>query len=175
MPKTRKQKEKEVQEMSDTFSHMHAAVFANFSKINIQDEQELRKEARTQDAQYVIAKKTLLKIALENAGVADINPITFHGPVSTIVGLGDAMVPARVATAFAKKHESFSIIGGIFEKKFMDAAQITALANLPTRQELLGYVVGSIAAPLSGFVNVLAGNLRGFVQVIKARQEKLSS
>jgi large subunit ribosomal protein L10 len=65
-----------------------------------------------------------------------------------------------------------SVVGGIMNSLLIDATAVKSLARLPSKQELLGQVVGTIAAPVSGFVRVLAGNLRGFVQVLSAMSKK---
>jgi len=65
-----------------------------------------------------------------------------------------------------------SFLGGILEGKFLSKEEVLALAKLPSKQELYAKVVGSLNAPISGFVNVLAGNIRGLVNVLKAIEEK---
>jgi large subunit ribosomal protein L10 len=77
-----------------------------------------------------------------------------------------------VLNQFRTTNESLKIIGGTLEKKFIDAAKVMELAQIPGKQELMAKLVGSINSPVSGFVNVLAGNLRGLVQVLKAASEK---
>jgi large subunit ribosomal protein L10 len=72
-----------------------------------------------------------------------------------VLGIEDEIAPARIANKFAKDHESFKILGGIFENKFADREKVLALANLPSRPELLGRLVGSIASPMASFVRVL--------------------
>ena len=74
---------------------------------------------------------------------------------------------------YAKKHDALEIVGAITgDGTVLDAAQVKALANLPTREQLLAQVVGTIAAPLSGFVSVMSGNLRSIVYVLNALQEQ---
>jgi len=77
-----------------------------------------------------------------------------------------------VLAAFAKTSEALKIVGGILEGKLLDAVAVISLSKVPSRQELLAKLVGSLQSPLAGLANVLAGNLRGLVQTLKALQEK---
>ena len=91
-----------------------------------------------------------------------------------VFGYGDEVETAKFAAKFAKEYTGFKILGGVFEREYADASQIKLLASLPSKVELLAKVVRTIQAPISGFVNVLAGNLRGLVQVINAIKESKS-
>ena len=64
-----------------------------------------------------------------------------------VFGIEDEIAPARIANKFAKAHENFKILGGIFESRFIDREKVLVLANIPTRNELLGRLVGSICQP----------------------------
>jgi len=86
--------------------------------------------------------------------------------VATFMALGDEVSAARIVNNFSKTHEILQVFGGVLEGKFISVAMVKSLANLPSKQELLAKLVGSINAPVSGFVNVLAGNLRGLVGVL---------
>jgi large subunit ribosomal protein L10 len=73
---------------------------------------------------------------------------------------------------FVKGRETMSFVGGILENKGIEPSMVTSLSKLPGKQELLGQLVGTLNAPISGFVNVLAGNLRGLVNVLNAVKDK---
>jgi len=81
-------------------------------------------------------------------------------------GYQDEVAPAKILNDFAKNNEHLKILGGILENKFIDKMSVISLAKLPSKQELLGQLVGTIAAPMSGMLNVLQGNLRGLVRVL---------
>ena len=120
---------------------------------------------------YMASKKTLVQKAIEQAGIAgDVN--SFEGSVSVAFGQGDEVAPARVLAEYAKKHEAVKLYGGLLEGNFIDGGKVKALAALPTKHQLLGQLVGTLNAPVSGFVNVLAGNLRGLVTVLDAIKEQ---
>jgi len=95
----------------------------------------------------------------------------FEGGVATFTGTTDEVAPARIVNDFAKKNEVVAIFGGTLDGKYIDAVFVKNLASLPSKQQLLGQLVGTINAPVSGFVNALAGNLRGFVSVLNNIKE----
>lgn len=171
MSKTKQQKQATITSLVDGLKTAKATVFANFQGLKVSEAEELRRECRKNNIQVLAAKKTLVKKACENIGLEDINPKVFSGGVATFMGQGDEVSAARIVNTFAKTHSIVTIFGGILEGKFVDAVAVKSLANLPSRQELLSRLVGSINAPVSGFVNVLAGNLRNLVGVLNNIKE----
>ena len=101
----------------------------------------------------------------------DFNPDSMDGSYAMACGLEDEVAPAKMLADFAKKHEALKILGGILEGKTVDKTAIGFLAKLPSKPELLAKLVGSLQSPISNMVNVLAGNLRGLVQVLNAYQK----
>lgn len=172
MAKTKEQKRQTLAELEDNFTKSKAAVFVNFQGLNVKDTTALRNLLRKEKIEYEVAKKTLLKLAVEKTGQIGVDPKSFNGNIAVAFGFEDEVTPAKVLNQFRATHDALKIIGGTFEKKFIDAAKVIELAQIPSRQELLAKLVGSINSPVSGFVNVLAGNLRGLVQVLKAMSEK---
>ncbi len=168
MPKTRQQKEKDVADLTDVIKQSKAAVFASFKNITVGDAQTLRRSCREVDVKYLVAKKTLMNRAFKNAGYDDVDTSPFEGNIGVAFGMGDEVASAKTLDTFAKDHEGFTILGGILEGRYIKADQVISLAKLPSRDELLAKLVGSLAAPMSGFVNVLAGVPRNFVQVLSA-------
>ena len=98
----------------------------------------------------------------------DVDPHAFEGGVSVLFGYADEVAPARIAMETSKKYDVVKIFGGMLENEFVDMSAVINLAKLPSKQQLLAQVVGTINAPVSGFVNVLAGNIRGLVNVLNA-------
>lgn len=166
MPKSKQQKQETIQSLEDGLKVAKAVVFANFQGLKVSEAEELRRECRKNDIKVVAAKKTLVKRACEDVGLKDIDPKVFAGGVATFMALGDEVSAARVVNTFAKTHEILQIFGGVLEGKFVDVSAVKSLANLPSKQELLARLVGSLNSPVSGFVNVMAGNLRGLVGVL---------
>jgi len=102
-----------------------------------------------------------------------LDPRKFEGRVAVVFGYEDEVAPAKIVAEFQKEHEDkVGFIAGILENKLLNAEEVSALSKLPSKRELYAKIVGSINAPVSGFVNVLAGNIRGLVNVLKAVEEK---
>jgi len=168
MAKNRKQKEDTVARLAADFENSKSIVFANFEGLSVQDAEELRGKCRDAGVGVTVAKKTLLEHAAKKAGLEDVNPRALEGGVATFFGFEDEVAPSKVVNTFAETHEPVKILGGILEGSFVAVDKVRELAALPSKQELLAKVVGSINAPVSGFVSVLAGNLRGLVRVLDA-------
>ena len=174
MPKTRKQKEEVVSDLKDKFQKTKSVVFADFQELKMPEIEELRTKCLEQGIDYTVAKKTLLRLALEQAGIKDVDPKTIEGSLATVFGMEDEVAPAKILAEFAKAHDALEIKAGILEGSLVPAEEIIKLSKLPSKQELYAKVVGSINAPVSGFVNVLAGNLRSFVYALNAIKETKS-
>ena len=173
MPKTKEQKRTILKELSDKIAKAKSIVFAKYSGLGVKDNEDLRARLRKENNEYYVAKKTLFDLSLKDKGISGLEVKKFDGQVAAIFGYGDEISPARIVDQFKKEKEGkIEFIGGVLENKFLGAAEITSLAKLPSRKELYAKIVGSINAPVSGFVNVLAGNLRNLVGVLKAISEK---
>jgi len=175
MSKTRSQKEVAVSALTDKFRRASAVVFATFAKLKVADVTALRRECRAAGVDYQVAKKTLLNRSLADSGISGVDPKAMDGGVASIFGYGDQVLAAKMIHTFARTHEGLVITGGLLDGQFMPAASIVGLAQLPSRDELLAKAVGSMAAPLSGFVNVLQGNLRGLVYTLSAIRDAKSA
>jgi large subunit ribosomal protein L10 len=173
MAKTKQQKELTLADLSERIAGAKSLVFANFQGLKVKESDELRALCREQNIGYLIAKKTLIAKALKEKGFA-VDAKAFQGGVSVLFGKDDEVAPAQVAANFAKTHEAMKLFGGVLEGAIIDSAKVTELAKLPGKKQLLGQLVGTLNAPISGFVNVLAGNLRGLVTVLSAIQKTKS-
>lgn len=170
MAKNKEQKAQEMQELATGLKSAKSVVFANFQGLKVKDSEELRGICRAQNVGYMASKKTILKKALDSIGF-NINADEFPGGVSIVLGVEDDIAPAQIIANFAKKNDIVKIYGGILEGAFIDDVKVNELAKLPSKQQLLGQLVGTLNAPVSGFVNVLAGNLRNLVNVLNNLKE----
>lgn len=170
MPKSRKQKEVGIDALVAGLKNAKATVFANFQGLKVSESEDLRKKCRAEQITVLATKKTLLRRALEDSGITGVDPKVYTGGVAVFMG-NDEVSAAKVVNTFAQTHDIVSLFGGILEGKYMEASQVKALAVLPGKKELLGQLVGTLNAPVSGFVNVLAGNLRGLVSVLNNIKE----
>lgn len=168
MAKTKQQKEQEVKDLTDKLAQAKAVVFASYNSLTVSQTEDLRKSLRQEGAELKMAKKNLLKIALKQQKIDETVVDNFTGSVTVAFGYQDEISPAKVFAKFGKTNEAMEIFGGILENSFIDSSRVKALATLPTKDELLANLVGSINAPVTGFVNVLAGNLRNLVYALNA-------
>ena len=172
MAKSRQQKQSEVKTITGLFAEMKSGVVASFTHVKVKDERTLRESLKKVDAGYRIVKKNLLKLALQEMKLAHEFLEAVRGTIVLAVGRNDMIAPVKEVANFAKKNEKFSIQGGFLHEgdatRVLSAADVRTLATMPGREELIARVVGSVRSPLSGMVNVLAGNMRGLVQVLTA-------
>jgi large subunit ribosomal protein L10 len=170
---SRSAKETAVEKLSGELGRIKLAVMTDYRGLTVSEVEELRSNLREQGITYRVTKNTLLRLATKNnPALSGIDPATFTGPTALAMGFDDEVAPARVIFQYAKKHEALEIVGAITaDGQILDAAQVKALANLPTREQLLAQVVGTIAAPLTGFVGVMSGNVRSIINVLNALSE----
>ena len=174
MAKTRAVKESSVARLTDNLRQGKGIVFADFTGLLVKELQEMRRELRKAGIYYEVVKRTLLKRGLTDAGFKEVSVDKLAGSISVAVSPDDEVTPAKTIVGFTKKFDKLKVLGGILEHNYVDEAKVKALAQLPGKQELLGQVVGSLTAPLTGLVNVLQGNLRGLIQVLTAMQNAKS-
>ncbi len=175
MPKSKVQKQEILRSLEKKIGEAKSIVFAGFNALGVKDNESLRDQLRQENGEYYVAKKTLLGLALKNQGMDGLDTKSLDGKIAAVFSYGDEVAAAKVLDKFRQdkeKSDKLNFIGGILEGKLLTKEEIEALAKLPSKQELYAKLVGSINAPVSGFVNALAGNLRNLVYVLKAIEEK---
>jgi large subunit ribosomal protein L10 len=173
MAKTREDKEAQIAKLNDRIARMKSAVIIDYKGLKVKDTESLRKNLREKSVDFNVTKNTLAKKALRDAGIS-VDESVFDKPVAIAFAFDDEVAGAKEIATFAKTNEAIEILGSILEQNFIDTAAVKRLAALPSREVLYAKVVGSIASPLSGMVNVLAGNIRGLVNVLNGYKEKIS-
>ena len=172
MAKSREQKEAMLKTLNENFK-AKKAVIVDYQGLSVSEMEELRNLLEQKGVKFGVIKNTLAKIALKNSNIAIENEILTK-PLAVAFS-DDEVTPSKEIKNYSKEHEALEILGGIIEKEFVPVATINSLALLPSREELYAKLVGSIAAPISGLVNVMAGNLRGLVSVLAQYRDKISS
>lgn len=171
MAKTKQEKEEIVSVLKNDFSSSKSAVFVDYKGLKVKEIEELRKTLREKQVKFSITKNTLARMVISKQGI-EVDTEVFKKPVAIAFGMEDEVAAAKEIDSFARKYEAIEILGGIFEKKMVSSEVIKRLALLPSKDELYAKVVGSIASPLHGLVNVMAGNLRGLVNVLNAIKDQ---
>ncbi|MCX6722030.1 MAG: 50S ribosomal protein L10 [Candidatus Staskawiczbacteria bacterium] len=157
MALTKEQKTKQIDSVKEKIAQQKSVIFVDFAKVPSKDMFGLRKSLKEAGCNLKIAKKTLVRIAFGQSGITYWNKMkaVIPGQLALVFGIEDEIAPARISNIFAKTHENFKILGGIFEKRFIDKARVLELANIPTRNELLSRLVGSLSSSMTSFVRVL--------------------
>ena len=167
MPKKRIKKEAEVKRLADKFQQSKSVVLTTFDGLTVAESEQLRRKLQAENVSLQVSKKTLLKKALNPSGSKDLDLDGLKGNVAVAFGQ-DEVAPAKVLAIFAKTHDKLKLNFGFLEGVVITADKVKELATLPSKLELISKVVGTINAPLSGLVNVLAGNLRGLLNALNA-------
>lgn len=171
MPKTRSQKKAIVKDLSQKLGKMNAAVFATYKGIKVLETEDLRKKLYDAGAEYQVVKNSLLKLALKDTH-SSLPFEDFSGQVSVVMGFTDEIAPARILAQFAKEHSQIQILSGMLGKELIDKDKVMELAMLPTKEQLLARLLGSINAPVSNFVGVLRAEVSSVVHVLSAISKK---
>ena len=167
MPQTKEQKKKVVEELKEKIAKQKIVIFADFTKLKVKELSNLRKQLKKVDSELKVAKKTLSKIAFKEGGL-EIDTKKLEGEIALIFGYKEEIPPAKTVYQFSQENPALKILGGFLENKLREAKEIVELAQLPTREELLAKLVGSISAPVSNFVHVLQANIKGLIFALSA-------
>ncbi|MAG11850.1 MAG: 50S ribosomal protein L10 [Parcubacteria group bacterium] len=170
MAKTKEQKQQIMDKLTDRLKSGKGVVFATFAGVPMAGTEALRKTCREAGIYYTVPKKTLADLALKEAGIEMESVRKIEGNFSVAVA-DDEVAAAQALAAFAKEYEGFQIVGGVLEKKYIEKSEVVALSKLPNKQELLGKLVGTLQAPISGFARVLQANISGLVRTLHAIKE----
>jgi len=154
MPITLDKKKELVASLEGALKGANSVVFVKFDKLKVADVNALRRSLQKEEVGYQVAKKTLLKRALSTHGITGELP-EVPGQVAIAYG-ADLLAPAREVLAFQKGHkENISIVGGVFEGKYMNASEMMSIATIPPLQTLRAMFVNLINSPIQRFAVVL--------------------
>lgn len=151
---TKEKKGEILKRLNDVLKNSLSVVFVNFHGLSSNEANEVRSTLNKEKVSYFVAKKTLVRKALEDAKIAGDRP-EFEGELGVVYST-DAVAPARGVYDFQKKLEGkIAILGGIFENKFASKEQMTAVAQIPPLKTLYGQFVNVINSPIQGLVIAL--------------------
>jgi large subunit ribosomal protein L10 len=165
---TRQKKEAIASEYGEKIRRSTALIVTEYRGLKVKQLEALRRELRGNDSELIVSKNTLFARALADAGMP-VPESLFNGPTAVAFCFNELAAPAKTLSKWAKDTKILVLRGGIVGASVFDGAGVEALSQLPGRDQLRAQVVGSLQAPLSGFVNVLAGPVRGFLTVLSAR------
>lgn len=170
---TREQKKEILQELIEKFTKSKSVVFSEYRGLTVSGISDLRKQLRAKGAECKVAKKTLMRLAAREINIDELADEIMEGPVAAIFSYEDELAGLKILFKFSGSNENLKLLGGIIEGKIVGKDEIIKLAKLPGREELLAKLLGSMNAPVSGFVGILGNILGGFVRVLNAYKDTL--
>ena len=169
-----------VAQLKEQLESAKGVVLTSYKGLTVAQDTELRRELREAGVSYHVVKNTMLRIAAKVAGIEGIEE-HLEGTTAFAFSTEDAVAPAKVICGFIKKNkledaEVLTVKVGMVEGKVIGVDEVKALAALPSREELIAKLLGSMNAPISNTVNVLQGVIRNAVYVLDAiRSQKESA
>ncbi len=156
-----------VKALTDKIKSAKSLIFADYKGLDANQANELRKQLSETGSELEIAKNTLIKISLKEAGtnISD-HEKTFEGPTALILSKEDAISTIKKLCEFVKKSTLPKVKLSILDGKFFSGPEIETISKLPSREELIAQIVGRMKSPIYGIVNVLSGTKRNLVYVL---------
>lgn len=143
-------KQAAVEEIAAKLRESSCTVVADYRGLNVKQVTELRKSLREAGIEFQVLKNSILRRATAGAQLSEMDSV-LTGPTAIAFSKEDAVAPAKILSEFAKKNEALKLKGGVVDGQFMDAAQIKAIADLPSREGLLSMLLSVLQAPMRNF------------------------
>lgn len=143
-----------VEEISASIKDAQSVVLVDYRGLTVEQDTNLRKQLREAGITYKVYKNTMMNFAFKGTDCESLTPY-LEGPSAIAISTTDATAPARVLCKFAKEAPKLEVKGGIVEGAAYDAAGIAEIAKVPSREELLSKLLGSIQSPITNFARVL--------------------
>ncbi len=170
---TKEQKDEILKGLIDKFSKSKSVIFADYRGLDVVSISDLRGRLREGGAECKVAKKTLISLAAKESNIEGLNEDVMQGPVAATFSYEDELAGLKILFKFSKENENLEILGGIIDGKIIGKDEAIQLAKLPSKEELYAKLLGSMNAPISGFVGTLSNVLGGFVRVVNAYKDSL--
>ena len=143
-----------VAEISELFNGAKSAVVVDYRGLTVEQDTQLRKQLREAGVTYKVYKNTMIRFAAKGTEFEALEP-HLEGPTALAVSKEDATAPARVLAEFAKKADKLELKAGVVEGTYYDEKGIQVIATIPSREILLGKLLGSIQSPIANFARVI--------------------
>jgi large subunit ribosomal protein L10 len=163
-----KKNQAELQTIQEKKDQAKSVIFAHYAGLGVNQMNDLRQKIKDAGGELVVAKNTLLRIAFGDQTLSE----ALVGPTVTVFSYEDEIAPLKAVAQFEKDNELPTFTAGYMDAKSLSREEVVQLAKLPGKLELQAQLVGTLAAPMSGLLNVFQGNTRNLVYALKAIQEQ---
>ncbi len=167
----RSKKEQVIAELHEKLGRASAAILTDYKGLTVAEVSTLRDSLAAEKVEFQVVKNTLMRLACKETGAAVLEP-SLKGTCAVAIAYGDPALPAKIIKKFAKGNEKLQVKAGSLGNRLLNPDQISALAELPPREELLGKLLGTLNAVPTSLVTVLSGVPRAFVGVLAAIQRQ---
>jgi large subunit ribosomal protein L10 len=143
-----------VAEIAENVNGAESVILVHYSGITVEADTQLRKDMREAGITYKVYKNTMMNRAFQGTAYEALLP-HLEGPNAIAISKDDATAPARIIAKYAKTAPTVKMLAGVVEGNYYDEAGVAALATIPSREELLGKLLGSIQSPITNLARVL--------------------
>lgn len=143
-----------VKEIAELLDGAASAVVVDYRGLTVEQDTELRKQLREAGVSYKVYKNTMIRFAAKGTAFEALEP-DLEGPTALAVSKEDATAPARILAEFAKKADKLELKAGVVEGTYYDQKGIQVIATIPSREVLLGRLLGSMQSPITNMARVL--------------------
>ena len=143
-----------VDEIKGYVSDAKSAVLVDYRGLTVEQDTKLRKQLREAGVVYKVYKNTMLHLAFDGTDFAQLDK-DLEGPTGIAFGIEDETAPARIINNFAKEAEALEIKSGVVDGEYYDAAGVKVLATIPSKDELISKLLGSLQSPITNFARVV--------------------
>lgn len=152
------QKQQMVAELAEKIKNAKSGVLVDYCGITVEKDTQLRNELRKAGVDYTVIKNTYIKKAADIAGISGFEPY-LEGMTALAISNDDPIAPAKVLCKFAEENDTFKVKVGIMDGEIMEAAQVEELSKIPSKEVLIGKILGSIQSSLYGLAYVLQAKI----------------
>ncbi len=148
-----------------------SVVLVNYAGLDVKAQQDLKTKLKEVNGEFVVVKNTLLKRAGESAKIDSqiLTDTVLYGQTALLIANGDSIAPIQVLGKFALEFDIPKFKVGVIDGKFFDSLSLSQLSALPSRDVLLGQLLGSLISPMYGLVGTLSGNMQKLIYVLKVK------
>ncbi len=161
-----------VKELVEKFEKASSVFLVDFNKMTVEEAISLRRAFREKGVEYRVAKNTLIKLALAEVGGFEFPDEIFIGQTAIAFGYEDPVAPGKVIKAISDKFERPSLKAAIIDSQYFDGARLKEIAALPSRDEMMASIAGSINAPATGIVGAINAVLRDVAYLVEEVAQK---